>query len=379
MRLLFITTSIPSHTGSGHAMRSFQFHQALNSFAEVDVFVCYFNEFSKEAESRYKTTCKGSYFGNIRIPHSMPFLPKQVEIPSALREINPESYDYVIVRYFNSAYRLGLIHLKNLILDADDCLIEAIKAEISFLPLIARPLAWLRYYPYLRWYKNNIIHIPKVLFSNRSFNHKWSKNFYHLPNKIDAKQTPQLHSSDSTGFNVLFIGVLDYQPNIYGVDRFIKKVWSKFKLFAPEAQFLVAGAGLPEKFKQRWQSQNGVNILGFVEAAHQIYQKSHISISPIYAGSGTHIKIIESLLMSRTMVITRISHRGYESTLKDNESLLVSNTDEDFFYNLKQLYTNKDLRKKLETTGFNQAKQHHCITESDYTTLESVIQTTKQL
>ncbi|MDD4976089.1 MAG: glycosyltransferase family 4 protein [Bacteriovorax sp.] len=111
---------------------------------------------------------------------------------------------------------------------------------------------------------------------------------------------------DST-IKLLFLGKMDWAPNIDGLKWFLKEVWpmvnhQKFELH-------IVGSG-DAKWGTELFKAPGIKFFGFVSDLEAVYANCDFSIIPIRYGSGTRIKVIESISKGVPVVSTKMGVQG---------------------------------------------------------------------
>jgi polysaccharide biosynthesis protein PslH len=149
---------------------------------------------------------------------------------------------------------------------------------------------------------------------------------------------------------ILTVGVLYYQPNWDGIERFLSEGWPKVRAACPTAEYWLVGKNYPT-IARRWQKVPGVKVLGYVEDLAPVYEASWFTLCPLWSGGGTNIKVLESLAFGRTCVATVRGHRGYENNLLPGDSLVVAATPEDLANNCIQLIDDPTRRLELARRG----------------------------
>lgn len=91
--------------------------------------------------------------------------------------------------------------------------------------------------------------------------------------------------------------------------------------------------------------KNKFNIFGRVEDISFFYKKTKFSLCPITAGTGTKIKIIDSMLNSTPVITTDYSAKS--TPIIDGYNGFISSNWDDFELKSKELYNNKDLLLKF--------------------------------
>ena len=114
----------------------------------------------------------------------------------------------------------------------------------------------------------------------------------------------------------LFIGRLDWPPNSDGLEWLLKEVWPTIILSRPEAVLKIVGSGNRDWLK-KYQHLKGLEIVGFVDSIRDAYQDCHFTIVPIFYGSGTRIKVIESFALGRRLISTKMGVQGADLSSSD--------------------------------------------------------------
>ena len=210
-------------------------------------------------------------------------------------------------------------------------------------------------------YQDSISQIPQVIYARRSTMLPPASNGTVIPNRILAREPTSHRAPDRASgrgpVTGLFVGYLGYPPNHLGLDDFIRHSWPTIVSQVPGIRLRVVGANLPGRFARRWARFENVDLRGFVPSLEDVYADVSFCISPVSIGSGTHIKILESLGRGLTMVISKRSHRGFEDAFKDGESLLVARDHEEFSRKVCELAADAGLRERLSERGLQVVRE----------------------
>ena len=144
---------------------------------------------------------------------------------------------------------------------------------------------------------------------------------------------------------LLFLGKLDWPPNREGLVWFLDRVWKRAKELRPELELWIAGSGDSQWLKSRADSP-GIRFFGRVEKVDELYRDCALSIVPVFYGSGTRVKVIESSRFSRPCLSTEIGVEGLGLTA--GETYLRAETAEAWISALESL----DL-ETVRTLGLN--------------------------
>jgi hypothetical protein len=114
---------------------------------------------------------------------------------------------------------------------------------------------------------------------------------------------------DSAKLELLFIGRLDWLPNRNGLTWFLENVWQQLRVKRQNVFLKIAGVG-DGRWLQRFRNHAGIEFLGRVDDLQPLYESCSLSIAPLFQGSGTRVKIIESARYARAVVTTTLGAEG---------------------------------------------------------------------
>jgi polysaccharide biosynthesis protein PslH len=145
-------------------------------------------------------------------------------------------------------------------------------------------------------------------------------------------------------FHLLYIGALDWLPNIDSLEWFIEKVWVRIKKKHPGLRFKVAGrnakAGLAAKIRRE-----GIDFIGEVASSKDYLSQDGIVIVPLFSGSGIRVKIIEAFFMRKPVIATTFAVSGIP--VEDGVNILLSDNAEEFIDNIERLLTDRNYAASL--------------------------------
>jgi glycosyltransferase involved in cell wall biosynthesis len=151
-----------------------------------------------------------------------------------------------------------------------------------------------------------------------------------VPNGIPhAAHSPEMLPAEpgtDNGFPViLFIGHLGYPPNVDAVERLAGSILPSIRQALPTATLILAGRN-PKPAVQALAGLPGVELVEDPESVGPLLSRAHLSITPLAAGGGTRIKILEAMAWGVPVIATPLAAEGLD--LVDKEELLLSDTDE---------------------------------------------------
>ena len=103
----------------------------------------------------------------------------------------------------------------------------------------------------------------------------------------------------STEASVAFIGSLDFRPNRDALRWIREELWPRVIARAPEARLSIAGSAPPEGVRE-------------AEDADAFMREASVFISPLFAGGGMRIKVLDALALGKPVVATTIGAGGID-------------------------------------------------------------------
>lgn len=113
------------------------------------------------------------------------------------------------------------------------------------------------------------------------------------------------------GRRVLFLGSLDYEPNVDGITWFASEVWPTVRAAVPDATLTVAGHR-PVPGVVALGTQPGIEVVGAVPDAAACYAEHDVVVVPLRIGTGSRLKALEAMASARPTVGTSIGLEGLD-------------------------------------------------------------------
>ncbi len=130
-----------------------------------------------------------------------------------------------------------------------------------------------------------------------------------LPPGVDtAYFTPQPVSPHRR--NLVFVGSLDWLPNVDGIRWFVRAVWPRLQARDPALHLWIVGKNPPPAVARL--AGSAVTVTGFVPDIRTYVRQGGLFIVPLRIGSGLRIKILEALAQGIPVVTTRVGAAGLE-------------------------------------------------------------------
>ena len=120
---------------------------------------------------------------------------------------------------------------------------------------------------------------------------------------------PSREPGDSKLITLGFIGRLDWMPNRHGLEWFLTEAWPAISRGHPGLRLKVAGSG-DGRWLDRFRQLEGLEFLGKVASVESFYSGIDAAIVPLFVGSGTRVKVIESSRFSVPCISTSLGVEG---------------------------------------------------------------------
>jgi glycosyltransferase involved in cell wall biosynthesis len=182
--------------------------------------------------------------------------------------------------------------------------------------------------------------------------------FLCVPNGADLKAfTPRSSDSFHGPPAAFFVGGLFYQPNLDAAMMLKNKIWPLVRQAIPDAVCHIAGnhGGLDLNLLN--DPNGGVIFHGLVPDIRPYLAMSQAMVVPLQVGSGTRIKIIESMATGTPVVSTRIGAEGIRCT--HNKDILLADTTEALAESVISLLRDREAAYRIGKAGRSLVETHY--------------------
>ena len=122
---------------------------------------------------------------------------------------------------------------------------------------------------------------------------------------------------------VLFVGTLDFPPNVEAVDSLVEKVMPAVVAELPDARLLVVGRRASRQMREVLARQPWVDFVDDAPDISEMYHRARVAVLPFRSGSGTKLKLYEALAHGIPTVSTPKALSGVD--VRSGTDLLVGN------------------------------------------------------
>ena len=154
----------------------------------------------------------------------------------------------------------------------------------------------------------------------------------------------------------VFVGALDYRPNVDAACWFSKEVWPQIRRRHPEARLRLVGRQ-PVAEVCRLAKVPGVEVVGQVPDVRPYVAAAAVAVVPLRIARGIQNKVLEAMAMAKPVVASPQGLTGLTSKL-DLPALTASERLE-WVEHVVRLLENSALRRQLGDAGRSYVEDHH--------------------
>jgi sugar transferase (PEP-CTERM/EpsH1 system associated) len=155
----------------------------------------------------------------------------------------------------------------------------------------------------------------------------------------------------------VFVGALDYLPNIDGAVWFCREVWPRVRQRWPEARLALVGRN-PAAAVQALATVPGVTVVGPVADVRLEMARASATVVPLRIARGVQNKVLESLAMAKATVVSPPPLEGLRAA--PEQHLLLARSPEEWVASLSRVFEASTLRRRLGAAGRAYTEQNHC-------------------
>jgi len=150
--------------------------------------------------------------------------------------------------------------------------------------------------------------------------------------------------------DLVFVGSMDWLPNVDGVTWFVREVLPLIRKRRPETTLAVVGRMPDAKIQQLGIEDKRIEITGTVPDIRPYLWGGAVSIVPLRIGGGTRLKIYEAMAAKIPVISTTIGAEGL--TAHPPDDIRIADTPEAFAEQCLQLLADQTTRDRVAAAAW---------------------------
>jgi glycosyltransferase involved in cell wall biosynthesis len=176
-----------------------------------------------------------------------------------------------------------------------------------------------------------------------------------VPNGVDVAHF-EPPSRREPGERVLFIGKMDYRPNVDAVEWLCRDIWPLVRRQVPTATLDVVGRDPLPRIK-RLSDADGVTVVGEVPDERDWFQQATLLVVPLRMGSGVRLKVLQAMATATPIVSTCLGMAG--TLASEGTHYLGGETAEEIAGQVIVALRDGDRRSRLAGAALGLAREHY--------------------
>jgi polysaccharide biosynthesis protein PslH len=170
------------------------------------------------------------------------------------------------------------------------------------------------------------------------------RNVAAVPTGVDVGYFTPWFNAPRLTTDLVFLGSMDWRPNIDGIRWFAANVLPLIRRKLPECSLAVVGRNPTPEILRLAAVDARIHVTGTVEDVRPYLWESAVSIVPLRIGGGTRLKIYEAMAAKIPVVSTTIGAEGLD--VRDGENIALADSPEAFAERCLALLGSADARCK---------------------------------
>jgi glycosyltransferase involved in cell wall biosynthesis len=135
-----------------------------------------------------------------------------------------------------------------------------------------------------------------------------------IPNGVDVDYFRSTGAPGSGPPSLIFVGSLNWYPNVDAVLFLLKEVWPGIKAVVPDLRLDIVGSAPPRAVLDAAAGSKDVKVHGFVDDVRPYMEAATVYVCPIRDGGGTKLKLLDAFAMQKCVLAHPIACEGIDVT-----------------------------------------------------------------
>ncbi len=137
-----------------------------------------------------------------------------------------------------------------------------------------------------------------------------------LGNGIDQRlffPAKKVRTNETPLTRFLFVGVMDYKPNVEAMLWFVEYVWPSIKMHYPKASLSIVGMN-PVKEIRKLDTRHDIQVTGRVDDVVPYFHQADVFVAPFQIARGVQNKILQAMACGLPVLGSSLGFEGIEMT-----------------------------------------------------------------
>jgi glycosyltransferase involved in cell wall biosynthesis len=152
---------------------------------------------------------------------------------------------------------------------------------------------------------------------------------------------------------LVFIGTMDYYPNVEASTWFTRRIWPRIRERFPDWRLTLVGAN-PVPAVRELQNEPNVEVTGTVPDVRPYYEGTVAAIVPLHTGGGTRLKILEAMASGVPVISTTLGAEGL--SVSPGKNIDIVDDEDGWLPALEAISSQPDLRAARIASGLDLAR-----------------------
>ncbi len=170
-----------------------------------------------------------------------------------------------------------------------------------------------------------------------------------VPTGVDV-QSLQHAGPRATSTDFVFVGSMDWLPNIDGMLWFAAEILPKLRAHKPDCSVAIVGRRPDPRLVALAAADPLITVTGTVDDVRPYLWASRVAILPLRIGGGTRMKVYESMAAGVPMVSTAVGMEGLACV--PGRDLLVADSPEEFASRCIEMLEDRALADRIADNAF---------------------------
>lgn len=176
-----------------------------------------------------------------------------------------------------------------------------------------------------------------------------------IPTGVDLSQYKPEFSDGTMAPLVMFVGAMDWEPNVDAMEYFCKEIWPAVLAAAPSAKLRIVGRNPVRRVKQLMC--DSVTVTGRVPSVIDQLREAAAVIVPLRIGGGTRLKIYEAMAAGKAIVSTSVGAEGLD--VDHGQDIILADGAREFADAVLKLLNDGEIRRRYERAAAEKAARYN--------------------